>query len=306
MGFSRSTTKAHAERSPLKVLKDGGGKLLLIMDEAQDFTRDFAPSPSKERSDARGLIDAIHNGKIAGRPVMLLTAGLSATKRAFKDLGVSRFKANCYIELGPLKPEAEREVIKDWLKKDARAKGDPAFWIDAIMQKTHGCPQHVAAYAESAAIHLRATGRELTPEKLQAVLGIGEMQRIKFCKSRADGIMRKERQCLAIAMVNVETDGTIDKDVIIASLREKFSAEKAEEVFALALGNGIFDLQGDRYVIPIPAMRRWFIDNYFIERDPPLDPLLIPVTCPDPRRTEDQIVRVIIPCPVDTCHLPRE
>ena len=270
IGFARSTTKAHAERSPLEVLKDGGGKLLLIMDEAQDFTRDFAPSPSKERRDARGLIDAIHNGKIAGRPVMLLTAGLSATKRAFKDLGVSRFKANCYIELGPLKPEAEREVIKDWLKKDARAKGDPASWIDAIMQKTHGWPQHVAAYAESAAIHLRATGRELTPEKLQAVLGIGEMQRIKFYKSRADGIMKKERQCLARAMVNVETDGTIDKDVIIASLREEFSAEKAEEVFALALGNGIFDLQGDSYVIPIPSMRRWFIDDYLIERDPPL------------------------------------
>ncbi len=81
--------------------------------------------------------------------------------------------------------------------------------------------------------------------------------------------MRKERQCIARAMANIETDGTIDKDVVIASLREEFSAEKAEEVFALALGNGIFDLQGDSYVIPIPSMRRWFIANYFIKRDRP-------------------------------------
>ena len=264
IGLSRSTTRAHAEQSPLEVLKSGEGKLLLVMDEAQDF----APSPSKERRDARALIDSVHNGKIAGRPVMLLTAGLSATKRAFKDLGVSRFKDNCYVELGPLKPEAERAVIQDWLQLEGRAKGDPTFWIEAIMQKTHGWPQHVAAYAESAAIHLRATGRQMTPEKLKEVLEVGEMKRIKFYKSRADGIMRNERQCIARAMTNVETDGTIDKDTVIASLREEFSAEKAEEVFALALGNGIFDLQGDSYVIPIPSMRRWFIANYFIERDP--------------------------------------
>ncbi len=125
IGLSRSTTRAHAERSPLEVLKSGEGKLLLVMDEAQDFAREFAPSPSKERRDAHALIDSVHNGKIAGRPVMLLTAGLSATKRTFKDLGVSRFKANCYVELGPLKPEAERKGIRDWLKKEGRTKGDP-------------------------------------------------------------------------------------------------------------------------------------------------------------------------------------
>ena len=217
---------------------------------------------------AKALLTAIHNGRTE-RPVMLVAAGLSATKRAFKDMGVSRFKDNCYVELGPLKEEAEREVIKDWLKKEGRAKGDPTPWIDAIVQKTHGWPQHVAAYAESAAIHLRATGRQMTPAKLKEVLKVGEMKRIKFYKSRADGIMRKERQCIARAMANVETDGTIDKDGVIASLREVCSAEKAEEVFAMALGNGIFDLQGDSYVIPIPSMRRWFIANYFIERDRP-------------------------------------
>ncbi len=217
---------------------------------------------------AKALLTAIHNGR-TGRPVMLVAAGLSATKRAFKDLGVSRFKDNCYVELGPLKPEAEREVIKDWLKKEGRAKGDPTPWMDAIMQKTHGWPQHVAAYAESAAIHLRATGREMTLEKLKTALEVGEMKRTKFYESRADGIMRKERQCLARAMANVEADGTIDKDMVITTLREVCSEEKAESVFSLALSNGVFDLQGDSYVIPIPSMRRWFIANYYIERDPP-------------------------------------
>ncbi len=145
------------------MLKSGKGKLLLVLDEAQRLGKHKPPDHAHRISN---LLDAIHNGKIAGRPVMLAVAGLSATANAFEGMGVSRFKANCYVEPGPLKPDAEREVIKDWLKKEGRAKGDPAPWIDAIIQKTHGWPQHVAAYAESAAIHLRATGRQMTPEKL--------------------------------------------------------------------------------------------------------------------------------------------
>ena len=70
-------------------------------------------------------------------------------------------------------------------------------------------------------------------------------------------------------MANVEADGDIDKDMVIEHIREEFSEGKAEEIFALALGNGVFDVRGDSYVMPIPSMRRWFIDNYFIERDPP-------------------------------------
>ena len=265
VGFSRSTKRAHTERSPLEVLKDRAGRLLLIMDEAQGFAQDFMP---KERRDARALLDAIHNGKL-NRSVMLIAAGLSATADAFEEMGVSRFKDKCYIELGRLKPEAERKVIEDWLRRDGRAKGDPTPWIDTIAQETNGWPQHISAYAESAAIHLRLTGRKMTPEKLSAVLEAGRGKRIKFYETRARGLLKKERQCIARAVANVETDGKIDKDMVIASLRDVFSEDKAEEVFVFALRKGIFDLQGDSYVMPIPSMRDWFMDNYFIERDPP-------------------------------------
>ena len=265
IGFSRSTTRAHTERSPLDVLKDREGKLLLIMDEAQGFAQDFMP---KERRDARALLDAIHNGKL-NRSAMLIAAGLSATADAFEEIGVSRFKDKCYIELGRLKPEAERKAIEDWLRRDGRAKGDPTPWIDTIAQETNGWPQHISAYAESAAIHLRSTGRKMTPEKLSAVLEAGRGKRIKFYETRARGLLKKERQCIARAVANVEADGKINKDTVIASLRDVFSEDKAEEVFVFALRKGIFDLQGNSYVMPIPSMRDWFMDNYFIERDPP-------------------------------------
>ena len=256
--------------TPQSIIERGKDPLLLFLDEAQTLGTGMAPTDARYET-VKVFLDSLHNGYM-GRPVMLAAAGLSATKRAFKDMGVSRFKDNCYVELGPLKQEAEWEVIEDWLRKDGRAKGDPTPWIDAIMQRTHGWPQHVAAYAQAAAIHLRATGREMTPEKLKTALEVGEMKRTKFYESRADGIVRKERQCIARAMANIEMDGTIDKDIVIASLREVCSEEKAEEVFALALSNGVFDLQGDSYVIPIPSMRRWFMVNYFVERDLPTHP----------------------------------
>ncbi len=281
--FKAGVVVGGAAKTPLGVIEEGKGGLVLLLDEAQ-LMNDLAVGTGIPFIGAKALLTAIHNGR-TGRPVMLVAAGLSATKRAFKDLGVSRFKANCYVELGPLKPEAERDVIKDWLLKEGRAKGDPAPWIDAIMQKTHGWPQHLAAYAESAAIHLRATGREMTPAKLKTALELGEIQRTKFYESRADGIVKKERQCLARAMANVEADGTIDKDMVITTLREVCSAEKAEEVFALALSNGVFDLQRDSYVVPIPSMRRWFIANYYIERDPPNLPP--PKLSPPPDRPLD-------------------
>ncbi len=192
LGFSRSTTRAHTERSPLEVLKDREEKLLLIMDEAQGFAQDFMP---KERRDVRALLDAIHNGKL-NRSVMLIAAGLSATADAFEEMGVPRFKDKCYIELGRLKPEAERKVIEDWLRRDGRAKGDPTTWIDTIAQETNGWPQHISAYAESAAIHLRSTGRKMTPEKLSAVLEAGRGKRIKFYETRARGLLKKSVNAL--------------------------------------------------------------------------------------------------------------
>ncbi len=101
--------KITAPRDTIQVLQSGEGWLVLLLDEAQVLAE---RTPSEHAAHVTILLDAIHNGKL-GRPVMLAVAGLSSTKEAFRKFGVSRFKANCYAELGPLKPEAERKVIAD-------------------------------------------------------------------------------------------------------------------------------------------------------------------------------------------------
>ncbi len=249
--------------TPQSIIERGRAPLLLFLDEAQKL----ALAQSGHAETICDFLDAIHNGEM-GRPVMLLTAGLSATKRAFKDLGVSRFKTNCYVELGPLKPEAERKVIDDWLKLEGRAKGDPTPWIDAIMQKTHGWPQHVAVYAQAAALQVRGDKRVMTPQGLQAVLEVGEIQRTKFYKSRAEGLDEDHRMAIAEAFASAREDQTQTRKAIMESLAKAVGKPEADTVFKRALNNGVLDHRDGRYVIPIPSMRRWFIDNYYTERDP--------------------------------------
>ncbi len=249
--------------TPQSIIERGRAPLLLFLDEAQKL----ALAQSGHAETICDFLDAIHSGEM-GRPVMLLTAGLSATKRAFKDLGVSRFKTNCYVELGPLKPEAERKVIDDWLKLEGRAKGDPTPWIDAIMQKTHGWPQHVAVYAQAAALQVRGDKRVMTPQGLQAVLEVGEIQRTKFYKSRAEGLDEDHRMAIAEAFASAREDQTQTRKAIMESLAKAVGKPEADTVFKRALNNGVLDHRDGRYVIPIPSMRRCFIDNYYTERDP--------------------------------------
>ncbi len=269
--IQRESRTLPAPPDTLDIIEMSRKPLLLLLDEAQRLHKRIPRLRGDQLDDATEFVKSVHNGEIK-RPVMLVAAGLSATKRAFNHLDVSKFKANCYVELGPLKPEAERKVIKDWLKLEGRAKGDPAPWIDAMMQKTHGWPQHVAAYAQDAAIHLRATGRQMTPEKLKEVLEVGEMKRIKFYKSRAEGLDEDHRMAIARAFASAHEDQTQTRKEIITSLLQVAGKQDALEIFELALHNGVLDHRNGRYVILLPSMRRWFIDNYFIKRDPPPPP----------------------------------
>ncbi len=269
--FKAGVVVGGAAKTPLGVIEKGKGGLVLLLDEAQ-LMDDLAVGTGIPFIGAKALLTAIHNGR-TGRPVMLVAAGLSATKQAFKDLKISRFKDNCYVELGPLKPEAERAVIQDWLKEDGKAKGNPMAWIDSIAAETYGWPQHVSAYAQIAAVHLRATGRKMTPKKLNTVLEAGRLKRTKFYEARADGLIEEHRAAIAKAFVDVREDSTKTYSVIMGSLIQDFGKRKAASIFERALDKGVLDNRAGRFCIPVPSMRDWFLDNYFIKRNPPDKPL---------------------------------
>ena len=64
-----------------------------------------------------------------------------------------------------------------------QARGDPAPWIDAIAQQTHGWPRHVHSYARHAAEHLKEKGGLMTPQGLKIVMELGEEGRKQYYKT---------------------------------------------------------------------------------------------------------------------------
>ncbi len=71
------------------------------------------------------------------------------TSRAFANLGISRGARGSITNLGPLEKEEERPMIKEWLKKKGKARGDTTDYVDTIAKETYGWPQHIIAYTES-------------------------------------------------------------------------------------------------------------------------------------------------------------
>ncbi|MCY4158129.1 MAG: ATP-binding protein [Bacteroidetes bacterium] len=239
----------------LKTLQDGKKPLLLILDEAQSLgIKDIVPSDQKRIINS--VLNNIHNGRLR-RSVILLAAGLEPSKSAFDDLGISRFRAGCFVELGALGKKAERAVIHDWLMKKGCAKGDPIEWIDAIVQKTHGWPQHITVYGDAAAKQIQKDQGVMTPEGLEIVYQTGRERRKAYYKQRVVGIEGNELICLYEAIAGIEPGTPFGQDLILAPLDKKYGYERAEEIFKKFIGKGLLSPVDTLYSVPIPSMHDW-------------------------------------------------
>ena len=236
--------------------------VLLVLDEAQYVGRFFNTS---NESAVASTLNKLHNGKV-NHPIILLAAGLGMSKASFGDLGISRFKGGCFVELGALSKDSERAVIRDWLVKEGGAKGDPGPWVDAISQKTHGWPQHISAYGDAAAKQIQNDHGEMTSEGLEVVHRLGTERREAYYEQRAEKISRKERHSLARLFQNVSIEDGLDEKDIEEFLSREYGSAEARDLFKRAVECGILHSQKGAYTIPIPSMRTWLILNYARER----------------------------------------
>ena len=235
--------------------------LILVLDEAQRLHK--LPKDSEIRVIASSTLDMIHNGGL-GKPVMLLTAGLGTTEAAYGSLGISRIEGDCIVRLGRLDKKSECAVIRDWLTKGGRAKGDPQAWIQSIAEHAHGWPQHIISYIKPALKYLKSHNRSMTDEGLKFVLEEGAKYRETYYETRAHDIDEELREALAIAVMDVPPDKTTTKSAITSSLKKSGLTEKdAGKLFNQALEQGIIDKRkGGRYGIPIPSFHTWLMDEY--------------------------------------------
>lgn len=77
---------------------------------------------------------------------MPVATGLGGSTEAFRQAGVSRFDGRRKFELGALKREATRAVIRDWLVNNGGVDMDTTEWEEKIAEQTYGWLQHIMAY----------------------------------------------------------------------------------------------------------------------------------------------------------------
>ncbi|MCY4159587.1 MAG: hypothetical protein OXE92_10340 [Bacteroidetes bacterium] len=177
-------------------------------------------------------------------------------------MGISRFAENYFVELRALSRESERSVIQDWIKKDDKAKGDPAEWVDAIAKETQVWARHIQSYAKRAAIHLKERNGTMTAEGLKITLKEGRSRRLAFCKEQAHGFLEEERQSIAKAFSDVSLEESMTRSAIVSCLSTDFGTDKTHSLFNEALEKGLLDGHEGRFSIPIPSMHTWLIDRY--------------------------------------------
>ncbi|MCY4204338.1 MAG: ATP-binding protein [Bacteroidetes bacterium] len=232
--------------------------VLLILDEAQYIGR-FFNTPNELA--VTSTLNRIHNGELP-HPVILLAAGLGMSKASFGDLGVSRFKGGCFVELGALSKGSERAVIHDWIIKEGDAKRDPTPWIDAIAQETHGWPQHITAYGDAAARQIQKDKGRMTPEGLEVVYRVGKQRREAYYRQRIGKFYGDQLQCLASSISNNPLGEPISRLAIISSLAKTYDDDKAEDLLKDFIEKGILEKGRKGLSIPIPSMHTWLKEEY--------------------------------------------
>ena len=248
-------------RTTLEILRGGDEPLLLMLDEAQTLQKTVPPLPPDQYGIATGLLNAIHNGRL-GRPVILIAAGLGPTTEAFRRLGISRFAGRARVELGALGKDAERAVLNDWLTEEGKATGDTTAWIDAIVQESHGWPQHILSYVDPALDQLEADKGGMTADGLATVLEAGRALRTAYYRGRVEDFDEEHLQSFAKVLVDVPLGGSTTRSAILPPLTQEYGLDEAKELFRRAEEKGIIDRRAGRYVVPIPSMHDWLVSNY--------------------------------------------
>ncbi|MDE2731218.1 MAG: ATP-binding protein [Bacteroidota bacterium] len=253
------TSTRPAKESVRHVLKSASRfkrGVLLVLDEAQTIAWEA------EQRTVLYTLNSILNGEW-NRPAILLAGGLSTTRQAFQTLGISRLRGDCLVNLARLNADAERAVIRDWLVKAGRAKGEVAEWIDAIASETDGWPQHIVSFAEPASQLLRATNGVPTAQGLSAVISEGVRRKNQYYYGRMDGVSRKNRTALAGFLRGRPPDAAFTREEVWSVLESANPPEEVVMMFEAFLRKGILAWTRDAdLAVPIPSMRRWLVSTY--------------------------------------------
>ena len=228
------TTDAGRHTSDLEGLLDASKReglwranaLVVLIDELQSVD-----------DDGGRALRVLHQG-LHGCPILLLGFGLQHTAASLVKVGISRIVAP--KALAPLNDRDTRAAFRENLRAFGH-RDIPARSMDALVEASHGFPQHVRGYIEGVDVALKRRQR-LDGSALDAALRHGDELRLAYCDQRLDA-RRSRNSILALASVMRDSGRrTLDIDdakaAVVAAGHEGEAVDAGIESGALTLLHG--------------------------------------------------------------------
>ena len=249
--------------SVVKILREAAHPrgVLLTLDEAQNL-RVGVQTMEADKAGISATLELIHDGEI-GAPVVLVAGGLGSTESVLESFGVSRIAYDNICYLGPLGLESTQAVIEDWLVWGGGVPEDHPHldvWTKTLAAESHGWPQHIHVYAQSAARWLDRHNSQITPDVPDAVLAEAWQKRQDYYAKRADKLEESDRRSLANLLLHKGKGHSLTKTELLDAL----SGPRADEVFSNGLVHKgvVAQTANGGYVVSVPPMFDWLVETW--------------------------------------------
>ncbi len=229
-------------------------RIAVFVDEAQN-------TPDKGMT--RGVLDCLHNPPFEV-PLIAMFFGLSDTKAALRECGISRLADRRVVDLEPLCIADARTAIHRMLDAYYSGSGEEkSAWADELARLSQGWPQHINCVGVAAGEVLRANEGRLRRELLAQAMAEGTERMNAYYRERIlAGSSRPwvyKQIALAAGNKKGELADTLSHDEI-ESLTEPArskNSQSTDEFLTNALHAGILAPSPeflDQYKIPIPSL----------------------------------------------------
>ncbi len=248
-----------------EIIRSINQSLILTLDEAQ-MIRVGRARESDDAPQIAHLFDQLHNLENEHGLVFFI-AGLSDAREILRYFNISRFNDGCVINLTPIDPEAEKNILKGYLVKGAGVDlNHPQLkdWIAQMAEETQGWAQHIVVYGQVASRIIKANGGDLSQKVLSQILTASRGKKKKYYEGRFVGLNEAERA----SIFNAVFENELQENVIMGS-RVKANFEinpmikNSRKMFQELVSRGILQMsEGGFYRIPIPSLKTWMLEQY--------------------------------------------
>lgn len=226
-------------------------------------------------SRCRDALSKLHNGTL-GLPVLPIFAGLNDSLDALRRHGISRLGDEARINLQPLSQADSRRAAHELFER-FRVAGEATVkerWVSSIAADSLGFPQHLHVGLKAAARVLAEHEGTAMADGLRSALAKGAAARTAYYRNRLNSEVRAHGKALVDLVGAVAgSDSPMGRGDLLAHafkrMRETSAFGKPTEEDAVRfvddlIHDGVLqeNAEGTGYVVPIPSMQKWILDDY--------------------------------------------